>query len=96
LLDRAVRGRIGRPPRRPRTLIADRDYDYDKYRRLVWQRGIKPIIARRQTEHGSGLGRHGGVVERPSVWRHNLAPPDPHRPPRPQCGKEGQAPRCRW
>jgi hypothetical protein len=60
-----VRGRIGRPPRRPRTLITDRDYDYDKYRRLVWQRGTKPIIARRQTEHGSGLGRRGGVVERP-------------------------------
>jgi hypothetical protein len=58
-----VRGRIGRPRRRPRTLIADRGYDHDKYRRLVWQRGVKPIIARRQTDHGSGLGRHRWVVE---------------------------------
>jgi transposase len=73
LLDRVppVRGRIGRPRRRPRTLIVDRGYDYDKYRRLVWQRGIKPIIARRQTEHGSGLGRHRWVVERTFVWLHN-------------------------
>jgi hypothetical protein len=38
-----VRGRIGRPCRRPRTLIADRGYDHDKYRRLVWKRGVKPV-----------------------------------------------------
>jgi hypothetical protein len=31
-------GHVGRPRRRPRTLIADRGYDHDKYRRLVWQR----------------------------------------------------------
>jgi transposase len=45
LLDRVppVRGRVGRPRRRPRTLIADRGYDHDKYRRLVWKRGVKPI-----------------------------------------------------
>jgi transposase len=73
LLDRVppVRGRIGRPRRRPRMLIADRDDDHDKYRRLVWQRGVKPIIARRQTEHGSGLGRQRWVVERTLAWLHN-------------------------
>jgi transposase len=73
LLDRVppVRGRTGRPRRRPTTLIADRGYDHDKYRRLVWTRGIKPIIARRQTEHGSGLGRHRWVVERTFAWLHN-------------------------
>ena len=73
LLDRVppVRGRVGRPRRRPRTLIADRGYDHDKYRRLVWQRGVKPLIARRQTEHGSGLGRHRWVVERTFAWLHN-------------------------
>jgi transposase len=38
-------------------------YDHDKYRRLVWKRGVKPVIARRQTEHGTGLGRHRWVVE---------------------------------
>src|SRR5437870_8917920 len=49
LLDRVppVRGRAGRPRRRPRTLIADRGYDHDKYRRPVWKRGVKPIIVER-------------------------------------------------
>ena len=71
LLDRvpAVRGRVGRPRRRPRSLIADRGYDHDRYCRLVWQRGVKPVIARRQTEHGSGLEKRRWVVERTFAWR---------------------------
>jgi transposase len=70
LLDRVppVRGRVRRPRCRPQTLIADRGYDHHKYRRLVQQRGVKPIIARRQSEHGSGLGRHRWVVERTFAW----------------------------
>ncbi|GAA0952750.1 hypothetical protein GCM10009550_33930 [Actinocorallia libanotica] len=66
LLDRVqpVRGRVGRPRRRPEKLLADRGYDHDKYRRLLWQRGIKPVIARRGTPHGSGLGAQRYVVER--------------------------------
>ena len=74
LLDRVppVRGRVGRPRRRPDSLVADRGYDHDKYRRLVWQRGIKPVIARRQTGHGSGLGRDRWVVERTFAWLHKL------------------------
>src|SRR5206468_1886240 len=84
LLDRVpvVRGRPGRPRHRPRTLLADRGYDHDKYRRLVWKRGIKPIIARRQTEHGSGLGKQRWVVERTFAWLQPPPPPHPHRPPR--------------
>jgi transposase len=66
-----VRGRVGRPRRRPERLLADRGYDHDKYRRLVWKRGIKPVIARRQTEHGSGLGRDRWVVERTFAWLHS-------------------------
>src|SRR5213595_2240713 len=51
LLERvpAVRGRVGRPRKRPDRLSADRGYDHDKYRRQLWRRGIKPEIARRQT-----------------------------------------------
>src|SRR5207245_6549453 len=77
LLDRVppVRGRVGRPRRRPRTLIADRGYDHDKYRRLVRQLGIKPIIARRQTEHASGLGRHRWAVAPTFAWLPNRRPP---------------------
>jgi transposase len=52
-------------------VIADRGYDHDKYRRLVWRRGVRPLIARRRTEHGSGLGRDRWVVERTFAWLHN-------------------------
>ena len=73
LLDKIppVRGRVGRPRQRPERLLADRGYDHDKYRRLVWQRGIRPEIARRQTEHGSGLGSQRWVVERTISHLHN-------------------------
>ncbi len=66
-----VRGRLGRPRRRPERLLADRGYDHDKYRRLLRARGITPVIARRQSEHGSGLGRERWVVERTFAWLHN-------------------------
>ncbi len=66
----------------PDSVIADRGYDHDKYRRLVWQRGIKPVIARRQSEHGSGLGRHRWVVERTLLLAPQPTPAAaPHRPP---------------
>jgi transposase len=68
----AVAGAAGRPRRGPDCLIADRGYDHDKYRRLIRSRGIRPIIARRQTEHGSGLGRYRWVVERTFAWLHNF------------------------
>src|SRR5437763_4770207 len=68
----AVGGVSGRPRGRPESVIADRAYNHDKYRRLVRQRGVKPVIARRQTEHGSGLGRYRWVVERTFAWLHNF------------------------
>ena len=65
LVDRvpAVSGRVGRPRRRPERVTADRGYDHDKYRRLVRELGITPVIARRGTGHGSGLGTYRWVVE---------------------------------
>jgi transposase len=68
----AVRGNVGRPLRRLRCLTADRGYDHDKYRRQLRERGIRPEIARRQTEHGSGLGRARWVVERTFAWLHHF------------------------
>lgn len=59
-----VRGKRGRPRRRPDVVLADRGYDHDKYRRLLWDLVVKPQIARRGTEHGSGLGTQRRVVER--------------------------------
>jgi Transposase and inactivated derivatives len=67
-----VRGKVGRPRRRADRLLADRGYDHDKYRRELRRRGVKPIIARRSTEHGSGLGKERWVVERTFAWLHNF------------------------
>jgi transposase len=67
-----VTGKVGRPRRRPDRVLTDRGYDHDKYRRELWQRGVKPVIARRGAEHGSHLGRRRWVVERTFAWLHNL------------------------
>jgi transposase len=65
-----VRGKRGGPRRRPDLVLGDRGYDHDKYRRLVWDLGVKPVIARRGTEHGSGLGTQRWVVERAFAHLH--------------------------
>jgi transposase len=67
-----VAGKVGRPRKRSDRLLADRGYDFDKYRRELRKRGVKPIIARRGAEHGSGLGKERWVVERTFAWLHNL------------------------
>jgi len=67
-----VAGKRGRPRKRPDRVLADRGYDHDKYRRLLWARGVKPVIARRKTDNGSGLGRQRWVVERTFAHLHNL------------------------
>ncbi len=65
-------GKPGRPRQRADELLADRGYDHDKYRRELRARGVKPLIARRETEHGSGLGSERWVVERSFAWLHNF------------------------
>ncbi len=67
-----VGGKVGRPRRWPDRVTADRGYDHDKYRRQLRQHRITPEIARRQTEHGSGLGRVRWVVERTFAWLHHF------------------------
>jgi transposase len=66
----AVRGRPGRPRRRPDKIYADRAYDHDKYRKQVREKGIEPEFARRKVEHGSGLGVHRWVVEQTNALLH--------------------------
>jgi len=58
-----IRGKRGRPLQRPRHLYADRGYDHEAYRDRVRRFEITPHIARRDTEHGSGLGVYRWVVE---------------------------------
>jgi hypothetical protein len=66
-----VRGERGRPRRRrPGAVLGDRGYDHDKYRRLVGDLGVKPLIARRGTEHGSGTGAQRCVMERAFAHLH--------------------------
>ncbi len=41
-----VRGRRGRPRRRPRRVQGDRAYDSESHRDQLWSRGIEPVFAR--------------------------------------------------
>ena len=68
----AVGGRPGPRRRKPDRLLADRAYDQPVYRRQLRERGITPLIARRNVEHGSGLGRQRWVVERTFAWLHHF------------------------
>jgi transposase len=63
-----VGGKPGRPKELPDKLYADRGYDSDSTRWLLRWLGIEPHIARRKTEHGSGLGKVRWVVERTISW----------------------------
>jgi len=57
------------PRKRPDEVLADRAYDAEaKIRKPLRQRGIGPIIARRNTEPGSGLGKFRYVVEACFEW----------------------------
>lgn len=63
-----IGGKPGRPKEHPDELFADRGYDNDWSRALLQWLGITPKIARRKTEHGSGLGKTRWVVERTIAW----------------------------
>jgi Transposase DDE domain len=67
-----VRGRRGRPRRRPDTIYADRAYDHEKYGKALRDKRIRPYIARRGQAHGSGLGVVRWVVERTIAWYHGM------------------------
>lgn len=67
-----VRGKPGRPRSRPERLYADRAYDSQPARDLLRWLGIEPYLAKRKTEHGSGLGQFRWVVERTISWLHQF------------------------
>jgi transposase len=67
-----VRGKPGRPRSRPDAVYADRAYDSQPAREILRWLGIKPFLAKRRSEHGSGLGKHRWVVERTIGWFHQL------------------------
>lgn len=53
---------------RPDRILGDRAYDAEKIRRALRARHISPLLARRNTENGSGLGRWRRVIERTFAW----------------------------
>jgi transposase len=55
---------------RPKALLADRAYDSRRHREALRERGITPRIAKRNTSHGSGLGKDRWVIERTISWLH--------------------------
>jgi transposase len=62
----------GGPVHRPRDLYGDRGYDSEPHREQVRTRGIDPHLAKRRTEHGSGLGVCRWVAERTNSWLHGF------------------------
>jgi transposase len=67
-----VAGQVGRPQQRPEKLYADRAYDSEPHRKELRRRGIEPHLAKRNTEHGSGLGVFRWVSERTLGWAHQF------------------------
>lgn len=67
-----LRGKRGRPRRRPKAVQGDRAYDSQAHRRWLRRLGIEPVLAQRNTEHGSGLGKTRWVVERTLAWLHQF------------------------
>jgi hypothetical protein len=66
----AVRGKRGRPRRRPLSLYGDRAYDSQPHRLSLRNRNITPYLARKGVPHGSGLGVHHWVVEQTIALLH--------------------------
>jgi transposase len=63
-----IRGRHGRPRRKPKALYGDRQYGTPRNRQGLKQRRIEDHLARQRTPHGSGLGKIRYVVERSLAW----------------------------
>jgi transposase len=62
----------GRPRKRPDEVLADRAYDAEaKIRKPLRHRKMKPLIAKRCTKNGSGLGKFRYVVEAAFDWLFN-------------------------
>lgn len=69
---RPIRGRRGRPRRRPDKLHADKGYASRANRAGLRRRGIQPRIARKGIDSSQRLGRHRWVVERTHAWLHRF------------------------
>jgi transposase len=60
------------PRRLPEKMYGDRAYDSQPHREALRARGIQPELAKRNSEHGSGLGIFRWVAERTLSWMHGF------------------------
>jgi transposase len=67
-----IAGKVGRPRCKPDCVHGDRGYDSEPHRKEIRQKGIEPVLAKRRTENGSGLGVFRWVVERTLSWLHQF------------------------
>ena len=65
------RGKGRKRQKRPEKLLADRGYDSQPHREWLEGKNIIPILAKRYTGHGSGLGKERWPVERLFAWLHD-------------------------
>jgi transposase len=66
-----TRGKGRKRRKRPKKLLADRAYDSQPHREWLEEQGVVPKLAKRNTAHGSGLGKERWVVERLFAWLHD-------------------------
>ena len=67
-----IAGLRGRPRQRPDRVQGDRAYDSAAHRNRLRNLGITPLLAKRRTAHGSGLGKTRWVIERSIAWLHQF------------------------
>jgi transposase len=67
-----VGGKPGPKREKPERLQGDRGYDSEPLRKLLRWLGIVPELAKRNTEHGSGLGKTRWPIERTNAFLHSF------------------------
>src|SRR3954470_23165868 len=68
----SVGGKPGPKRQLPERIQGDRGYDSEPLRVLLRWLGVTPVLAKRNTEHGSGLGVTRWFVERTISWLHSF------------------------
>jgi hypothetical protein len=82
-----LQGKRGRPRHRPDCVLGDRGYDAEAIRRGLRQRRIIPFLAKRNTEHGSGLGDGAGWWTNLHLVPHSILGFQRKREREPHCGR---------
>ncbi|SDP97424.1 Transposase, partial [Actinopolyspora xinjiangensis] len=87
-----VRGRRGRPRRKPDMLVAHRGYDDEPYREQLRQRGITPLISRKRTRDTNQpvrcCGTHPGTAAPVPTSGDPVGTPHRHPPRLPRPGHQ--------